>query len=169
MDIEHLQKLIRMLEDSDLSEIEIEEEGRRIRLRKGRPRAVLSEPQLTAFRVAETAVAPSANTAAAALRVETAAASPLVASAVPESDATVTINSPMVGVFYSGPAPGEPPFVRPGDTVDENQTVCVVEAMKLMNEVTAKFPAVIEKALVENGEPVEYGQPLFAVRPIEQV
>jgi acetyl-CoA carboxylase biotin carboxyl carrier protein len=72
----------------------------------------------------------------------------------------------MVGTFYTAPAPGEPAFVRVGDTVEENQTVCIVEAMKLMNEVAAKESCVIEKILVENGEPVEFGQPLFAVRPL---
>ncbi|HPO31198.1 MAG TPA: acetyl-CoA carboxylase biotin carboxyl carrier protein, partial [Candidatus Hydrogenedentes bacterium] len=78
----------------------------------------------------------------------------------------ITIDSPMVGTFYDAPGPGEPPFVQPGDTVDAGQVVCIVEAMKIMNEVTAKVPAIVEQVLVRNGEPVEYGQPLFAVRPL---
>ncbi|NLT61310.1 MAG: acetyl-CoA carboxylase biotin carboxyl carrier protein, partial [Candidatus Hydrogenedentes bacterium] len=82
-------------------------------------------------------------------------------------DELITIDSPMVGVFYAAPAPDKPPFVKPGDAVQEQQTVCIVEAMKLMNEVTAQFPARIVKVLVENGEPVEFGQPLFAVEPLE--
>jgi acetyl-CoA carboxylase biotin carboxyl carrier protein len=74
----------------------------------------------------------------------------------------------MVGVFYAAPAPGEPPFVQPGDTIEAGQTVCIVEAMKLMNEVGAKVPCVIEQVLVENAEPVEFGQPLFSVRPLDE-
>ena len=73
----------------------------------------------------------------------------------------------MVGVFYAQPSPGDPPFVKPGDLVEVNQTVCIVEAMKLMNEVTAKFKCTIVNVLVESGEPVEYNQPLFAVKPVE--
>ena len=84
----------------------------------------------------------------------------------PSEDELVTFDSPMVGTFYGAPAPGAPPFVSPGDTVEEGQTLCVVEAMKLMNEVPAKFAAQIERLLVEDGEPVEYGQPLFAIRPL---
>ncbi|MBN2311119.1 MAG: hypothetical protein JXR94_19235, partial [Candidatus Hydrogenedentes bacterium] len=82
-------------------------------------------------------------------------------------DGLQTIDSPMVGVFYVAPSPGAPPFVEPGSTVAADDTVCIVEAMKLMNEVTAKFPAEIVRVLVENGEPVEFSQPLFAVRPLE--
>jgi acetyl-CoA carboxylase biotin carboxyl carrier protein len=78
----------------------------------------------------------------------------------------VTIDSPMVGTFYSASAPGKPAFVLPGDTVEPNQTVCIVEAMKIMNEVVSKLPMIIEKVLVENGEPVEFGQPLFMGRPL---
>ena len=78
----------------------------------------------------------------------------------------ITIDSPMVGTFYASSSSGKPPFVLPGDTVEPNQTVCIVEAMKVMNEVAAKVPAIIEKVLVGNGEPVEYGQPLFTIRPL---
>jgi acetyl-CoA carboxylase biotin carboxyl carrier protein len=83
-----------------------------------------------------------------------------------EGEGLATIDSPMVGTFYTAPAPGEPPFLLPGDTVEPGQTVCIVEAMKIMNEVPAKVAAIIEKVLVENGEAVEYGQPLFAIRPL---
>jgi len=78
----------------------------------------------------------------------------------------VTIDSPMVGTFYASSAPGEAPMVLPGDSITKDKTICIVEAMKIMNEVAAKFPCIIERVLVENGEPVEFGQPLFAVRPL---
>ena len=73
----------------------------------------------------------------------------------------------MVGTFYAASAPDEEPFVKEGDTVEENQIVCIVEAMKLMNEISAKFTGIIEKVLVENGQPVEFGQPLFVISVVE--
>ncbi|MBI4555944.1 MAG: acetyl-CoA carboxylase biotin carboxyl carrier protein [Candidatus Hydrogenedentes bacterium] len=163
MDMDKLQELIRVFEASDLAELEIEEEGRRVCLKKATATNLVPIPAraVTAAPVGES-VAPVAPPPE---------VRPMVASPEPKAEPVelATINSPMVGVFYAAPAPSEPPFVRPGDTVDENQTVCIVEAMKLMNEVSAKFPAVIERVLVENGEPVEFGQPLFAVRPVEQI
>jgi acetyl-CoA carboxylase biotin carboxyl carrier protein len=75
------------------------------------------------------------------------------------------ITSPMVGTFYAAPSPGEPPFVRPGDTVEVGQTVAIIEAMKIMNEIVADRPGVIDDVLVENGEAVEFGHPLFRMRP----
>ena len=75
------------------------------------------------------------------------------------------INSPIVGTFYEAPSPGSPPFVKPGDTVDAGQVLCIIEAMKLMNEIESDIAGEIVKKLVSNGQPVEYGQPLFAIRP----
>lgn len=146
MDFKDLEALIAIFEKSGLTEIEIEEEGRRMRLQKGAPYASMP----TTFHL------PAPLTAA----PQTAA--PEAANALPPG--TVTIDSPMVGTFYLAAAPGEPPFAKEGDAVDKGQTVCIVEAMKLMNEVGAKMACVIEKILVENGQPVEFGQPLFAVR-----
>lgn len=75
------------------------------------------------------------------------------------------ITSPMVGTFYEGPSPGEPPFVQPGDSVEIGQTVAIIEAMKIMNEIVADRPGVIEAVMVDNGEPVEFGHPLFRMKP----
>ena len=155
MDVEKLRELLDIFEASGLSEIEIEEAGTRIRLKKGAPEQPYCPPAYT--------VAPP--------RLE-AAVPPGGAPGAPHEpaapdDELITIDSPMVGVFYAAPAPDKPPFVKPGDAVQEQQTVCIVEAMKLMNEVTAQFPARIVKVLVEHGEPVEFGQPLFAVEPLE--
>lgn len=164
MDLDRLRELIRIFEQSELSEIEIEEDGNRMRLRKPEPKAYATAPiAITAQHIDPTPQIAVPEKPAAAVAAK--APEP----AVEEEERLLTIDSPMVGVFYTSPAPGEPPFVRPGDTVTEHQTVCIVEAMKLMNEVAAKFSAVVIKVLVENGEPVEYGQPLFAVRALETV
>ena len=152
MDLNELKDLISLLEDSGLSELEIEEEGRRIRLTKQHG-AVVSMG------------APPVYAAPVAMPAADAAPAPAAAPTTPADEGLVTIDSPMVGTFYGSPAPGEPLFVQPGDRVTADQTVCIVEAMKIMNEVAAKVAGTIERVLVENGEPVEFGQPLFAVRP----
>ncbi len=164
MEIEKIRDLIRMLENSTLSEIEIEEEGRRIMLRKPAPEIFATREVVQAL-PHSVGPEPVAHASAPAAEAPAAKAEP----EAPAEDALdadlVTINSPMVGVFYAAPAPGEENFVKPNDEIKTEQTLCIVEAMKLMNEVTAKFAGVIVKCLVENGEPVEFGQPLFAVRP----
>lgn len=86
------------------------------------------------------------------------------APAAPELPAAITIDSPMVGTYYSAGSPGDPPFVSVGSRVEPGQNVCIIEAMKIMNEVTAARACVIEKLLVENEQPVEFGQPLFEIR-----
>ncbi len=153
MDISELKELIRLLEDSALSEIEIEEHDRRIRLSKQWPSAAAAPVHVQVPAAAPALPAP--------------VAAPAPAAAEPEMPhGSFTIDSPMVGTFYAAASPGDPPFVLPGATVAAEQTVCIVEAMKIMNEVTSKDACVIEKVLVENGQPVEFGQPLFQVRPI---
>jgi acetyl-CoA carboxylase biotin carboxyl carrier protein len=168
VDLEQLRELIQIFEAADISEVEIEEEGQRILLKKGAPPApVYSAPPGPG----PYAQAPQAQVyvpqpgAAAPAQAEPPAPDP---EGEPAEEQLPTIDAPMVGVFYAAPAPGESEFVQPGDTVEAGQTVCIVEAMKLMNEVAAKSPCVIEKILVENAEPVEFGQPLFAVRPLEE-
>lgn len=149
MDFGELQELIRILEASSLAEIEIEEEGRRVRLTKLPPAAHAASPVEQ-------------------INVGNAGATQEDAQPAPDEDVSglVTIDSPMVGTFYAAPSAGEEAFVLAGDTIEPDQTVCIVEAMKIMNTVKAKFPAIVEKVLVENGQPVEYGQPLFSVRPL---
>ena len=156
VDLNELKALIRILEESGLSELEIEEEGRRIRLQK--PAAGLAYapiPVASPIPVAIEGAAPR-NGGAPALEAEAEA-----------GDGLPTFDAPMVGTFYSAPSPGADPFVKVGDRVEVNQVICIVEAMKLMNEVSAKFPGIIDRVLVENAQPVEFGQPLFAVRPLD--
>ena len=162
MDIDKLRDLIRILENSSLSEIEIEEGGHRIKLKKPSPELVASSHVVQAVPHTSDQQAPQlAHSGQESFESS--------GEEGGEDEDLVTVDSPMVGVFYSAPAPGDPPYVKPGDSVEANQTICIVEAMKLMNEVTAKFSGHIVKCLVENGEPVEFGQPLFAVRPLESV
>jgi acetyl-CoA carboxylase biotin carboxyl carrier protein len=123
----------------------IEEGGVKVTVRKGQPVTVEKEPDGEIEKVAE-------------LKAPKGAEYP---------DHWKEIVAPMVGTFYRAPAPGAPPFVEVGDTVEPGQTVCIVEAMKLMNEITAEEKGIIKKILVENAEPVEYGQPLFLYEPIE--
>jgi acetyl-CoA carboxylase biotin carboxyl carrier protein len=156
MDIKELEELMKVFEESDLNEFELEEEGRRLRMQKNSPDNNAGAlptmiPQATQM---------VANASPMSVEVS---ADPIEAPA-PEDVPAKTIDSPMVGTFYTSPAPGEPTFVQVGSSIDEGQTICIVEAMKLMNEVTAKSNCLIEKILVENGEPVEFGQPLFAIR-----
>lgn len=151
MDTKELEEFIRIFEASSLSEIEVEEDGRRMRLQKPQPIQPVFQPYPY--------MGPPLEQSGPVAVPEAPAAEP-----EPE-DALPTIDSPMVGTFYAAPAPGEEPFIKVGDAVEEGQTVCIVEAMKLMNEVGAKSGCKIAKVLVENGEPVEFGQPLFAFEP----
>lgn len=167
MDFKELERLIRLFEDSDLSEMELEEDGQRMRLRKNPPASAV--PPAVSYTSMETPVHPAPPETPSEPSPAEQERAGGVASENPESEigeGLLTIDSPMVGTFYRAPAPGEDPFVREGDRVEENETVCIVEAMKLMNEVTAKVAGIVEKVLVENGEPVEFGQPLFALRQL---
>jgi len=153
LDLKELRELISLLEDSGLSELEIEEEGRRVRLTKqGGGYVTMPAPVAVAAQAVATPPFPGAPGNAAAEKSMA-------------DEGLLTIDSPMVGTFYGSPAPGEPAFLELGDTVSPDQTVCIVEAMKIMNEVASKVSGRVERILVESGEPVEFGQPLFAIRP----
>jgi len=156
MDEAKLKRLIRMVEDSDIDELEIDRPFGRVRITRRRaPEApvMVQAPQLTA------AAAPAATAVpASAPAVE-------VASPPVRDPGLVAIVAPMVGTFFSAPAPGAKPYVSVGDQVSSGQVVCIVEAMKLMNEVQSEVSGRIQELLVENGQAVEYGQELFLVAP----
>ena len=151
VDINQIRELVRVAEESGVGEIVVEEEGTRIAVRMPGAAPVATIP-------AGEAAAPTATTQA----VEKPAAAPADNSR-PASWHCVT--APMVGTFYSAPAPGEPPFVSVGDDVAANQTLCIVEAMKLMNEITAEEMGTIREICVEDATPVEFGTPLFYIEP----
>jgi len=151
VDLNELKELISLLEDSELSELEIEEEGRRVRLTKRSEVYYASAAPQPAPAAPAPAPAPSA--------------APAPGPATLADEGLLSVDSPMVGTFYSSPAPGESNYVQVGDKISGDQTVCIIEAMKIMNEVAAKVAGTVERVLVENGEPVEFGQPLYAIRP----
>ena len=151
MDIDQIRKLADLAIEKNLAEIELEQHGVTVRIRRPEAHAVAVQPAGVALPAA--AVASGATTGAAVeQQVESAYA-----------DAHL-ITSPMVGTFYTSTEPGADPFVQVGDHVTAGQTLCIVEAMKLMNEITADVDGEIVAILQENGQPVEYGQDLFAIR-----
>jgi acetyl-CoA carboxylase biotin carboxyl carrier protein len=153
-----LEKLLDFMASHGLEEFEYEHAGLRIRLKKA-PTSPGAAPR---------AVEPAAATHAqpAAPQLATHFAEPAVTPSSPAvSDDLHTIKSPIVGTFYAAPSPGAPSFVKVGDHIQSGQVVCIIEAMKLMNEIEADVSGELVRALVENGQPVEYGQGLFAIRP----
>ena len=156
VDINQIRELVRVAEESGVGEIVVEEEGMRIAVRMpGSMPAPVAAPAAQA--------APAAPVATAAPAAEPAAAAPAEDKSRPSTWHCVT--APMVGTFYTSPAPGEPPFVKVGDEVTANQTLCIVEAMKLMNEITSEEMGTIREVCLEDATPVEFGTPLFYIEP----
>jgi acetyl-CoA carboxylase biotin carboxyl carrier protein len=154
MDIRKVKKLIELLEESGISELEIHEGEESVRISRY-SQAGMPVPQVVS---PLTAAAPQ-------ISVPPAAAAPLAAaesSAVTEVSGH-TINSPMVGTFYRAPSPGAKPFVEVGQQVNVGDTLCIVEAMKLLNQIESDKAGKVKAILVENGQPVEYGEPLFVI------
>ncbi len=150
MDLRKLKTLIDLVAESDISELEVTEGEGKVRIVK----ASAQQPQMMympqqAMQPANYAAAPSAAVAAAPV--------------APEVPAGHIVKSPMVGTFYRSSAPGSPTFVEIGTAVKEGDTLCIIEAMKLLNEIESDFSGVVKQILVENGQPVEFGQPLFVI------
>jgi acetyl-CoA carboxylase biotin carboxyl carrier protein len=150
MDLRKLKKLIDLVQESGIAELEITEGEEKVKIVKG-GRAM---PEMVAMLPAPTA-APAGPAAAPAGAQAPAEIAPKVEGHV--------LKSPMVGTFYRAPSPGSKPFVEVGDTVKAGQTVCIIEAMKLLNEIEADKDGVVKAILAENGQPVEYGEPLLAI------
>ncbi|MBD3410916.1 MAG: acetyl-CoA carboxylase biotin carboxyl carrier protein [Ignavibacteriales bacterium] len=151
MDLTQIRKLIKMVDESSIAEFVIEEEQTKIKIRK--PGANQSAQ---AFVPPPPVALPSAPQGAPAEAPK---------AEEPAEEKGHVVGAPMVGTFYAAPAPDADPFVKVGDRVAVGQTLCIVEAMKLMNEIESDVNGVIKKVLVENAKPVEYGQPLFLVDP----
>jgi acetyl-CoA carboxylase biotin carboxyl carrier protein len=152
MEHEDLQKLIDLLKDTDITDFQFEKDGTKIRIKREK---MLSSFDLGAF--ARPATQPTQS-----------AGETEVTSAPCEEDShrLVTVTAPLVGTFYNSPSPDAPPFVEVGDRVKKGQVICIVEAMKLMNEIECETDGQIVKKLVESGQPVEYGEPLYLVEPL---
>ncbi len=157
MDIEEIKTLTDLMVENDLSEVMIRDGDKRIVLRRGKTDA--SQPAVMPQPVspAQSYVAPLPAAAPGAAVPESDAASP-------EDEQAVFISSPMVGTFYAAPDPDSPPFVQVGDHVNPDTVICVVEAMKVFNEIKAEVSGTIESIEVENGKPVEFDQPIMKVR-----
>ncbi len=159
MDIRKIKKLIELLEESGIAEIEIKEGEEAVRIsRMPPPNTVPSYPQFMHMQGLPMAVSPQLEApakAAAAPAVEAAAAKPKPNEHV--------ITAPMVGTFYASPSPGATPFVEIGDEIKVGQVLCIIEAMKMMNQIEADKSGRITSVMAHNGDPVEFGQPLFVV------
>ncbi|UFJ60341.1 acetyl-CoA carboxylase biotin carboxyl carrier protein [Brevibacillus sedimenti] len=162
--IHEIREIIKLIDQSSINEFELEMNGTKVTLKKSveAETVVLPQPVVQA--------APAAVPAAQVTAVEAPAAPAPAEAAKPAAPAQEEANlhkivSPMVGTFYRAPEPGKPPYVQPGDKVTPDKVVCIVEAMKLFNEITAEVTGEIVKVLVEDGQLVEFGQPLFLVKP----
>jgi acetyl-CoA carboxylase biotin carboxyl carrier protein len=164
MNQKELKELIEFLIEKDIAEFELERGDVKVRIKRGsEPVPSLSAPDTRLFVQAAPSPAPEAGTAPVPGTVVPPVAAPEKVQA-PEEGLHI-VRSPIVGTFYESPSPGSPPFVKPGDIVEAGQILCIVEAMKLMNEIESDVGGEIVKKLVANNAPIEYGQELFAIRP----
>lgn len=152
MDINQIRKLMRLIQNTDITEIEVAEGEQTVRISRR-----TSGPEIQHFSAPQSHAAPAAPTHAAP------PPTPEPSAATGEKANVVT--SPMVGTFYRAPSPESEPFVKEGSKVRKGDTLCVIEAMKLMNEIEAEYAGTVEQILVENASPLEYGQPMFVITP----
>lgn len=159
MNLRKLKTLIDLVADSDIAELEVTEGESKVRIAKTssvQGQTVVMQPQqIMPQQYVQPAAMPQVNVATQVIAAE--------AAAVPAEPEGNVVKSPMVGTFYSAPAPGNPPYVEIGSPVKQGDTLCIIEAMKLLNEIEADTSGVIKQILVEDGEPVEFGQPLFVI------
>lgn len=152
-----LRELIEFLKEYQVAEFDLDRGDTKIRLK-------FAQPAAAAAGIADIA---KLVTAAPVVHAAPAASSAAPAQAPPAADPDANLHivkSPIVGTFYGSPSPGAPPFVSPGDHVEKGQVICIVEAMKLMNEIEADASGEVVKCLITNGQPIEFGQPLFSIR-----
>lgn len=144
MELEDLKNLIELLKETDITELQLEKDGTKVKIKREK---LLSSIEMSALK-------------------STSLHEKIVAETEEETQRLVTITSPIVGTFFRSISPEAAPFVEVGLKVNKGQVLCIVEAMKLMNEIESDIDGVVVKALVENGQPVEYGEPLFLIEPI---
>ncbi len=153
-----LRQILQALVEHGVSELTLETPDYKLTVRRGGEVQMVAVPQVAAPVPAQ-APAP----------VPAPAPAPAPAPEAPKADecpGCVEIRAPIVGTFYRAPAPDAPPYVKEGDRVEKGQVLCIIEAMKLMNEIESEVSGIVKRILVENGEPVEYGQPLFLIQPL---
>jgi len=149
MDLRKLKKLIDLVEESGISELELTEDGEKVRISRHMPAGQVAAPVPTMVAAPAAAPAPAAST-------------PAVPEAAPVEEGNV-VTSPMVGTFYTSPSPEADQFVKVGDKVEVGDTLCIIEAMKLLNEIEAEQAGVVKQILVNNAEAVEFGEKLFVI------
>jgi len=150
MDISQIRKLIRLVQSSDVTEIEVTQGDQSVRISRQNTAVPMT--------VAAPAYAPAPAATAYAAAPERAEEE--------QDNAENQVTSPMVGTYYSAPSPDANAFITTGQTVQKGETLCIIEAMKMMNEIEAEYSGVVESILVENATPVEYGQPIFVITPL---
>jgi acetyl-CoA carboxylase biotin carboxyl carrier protein len=150
INVEGVRQLLALMTEHDLAELEFEQGDTVVRLRKASAMTMPAMPMQTPVMSAAAPVAPAAG------------AAPV---AVAKEEKLPTINSPMVGTYYAASGPDVPPFIKVGDHVTEETVVCIIEAMKVFNEIRAEMRGTVERILAKNAQAVEFGQPLFTVRP----
>jgi acetyl-CoA carboxylase biotin carboxyl carrier protein len=152
MDFEEIKQILALVKEHELAEFELSHQDFRIRIRKdGAPAPVAALPAAAASALAPPSAAPDAPPPAPTPTVE-------------DGDELAMVTSPIVGTFYYAPEPGAAPFAAVGDVVRKGQVLCIIEAMKLMNEIESEYDGEIVKVYVDNGKPVQYGERLFAIR-----
>lgn len=155
MDIRKVKKLIELLEESGIAEIEITEGEESVRISR---HGAAPPPQYAAY-----APPPPPPPPPAAAPAPAAASGPAAAAPAEKEEEGYVVTAPMVGTFYAASSPGSPPFVQVGDRVEQGDILCIIEAMKMMNQIEAEVSGLIKSIRVQNGEPVEYGQVLFVI------
>ena len=149
MNIKEIKEILQLMAEHNLTEIEIEKDGIKIKLKKGRNgRMVMEEPREMAT-VIPVPVMHEAGSEG---------------KGMPESPNSTTVRSPMVGTFYAAPSPDQAPYASPGKKIKEGDVLCIIEAMKLMNEIKAEVTGTVTEVLVKNGQPIEFDQPLFKIQ-----
>jgi acetyl-CoA carboxylase biotin carboxyl carrier protein len=144
MELEDLKELIELLKETDITELQLEKDGTKVKIKREKLLSSIEMP----------------------IHKSTVFQEKIVAETEEETQRLITITSPIVGTFYRSPSPEASPFVEVGLKVNKGQVLCIVEAMKLMNEIESDVEGVVVKILVENGQPVEYGEPLFLIEPV---
>lgn len=143
MELDELKKIIELLRDTDITDLQIEKENTKVRIKR--------ERFMTSIEIKK----PPQMEIPSAKEIEA------------ETQRLITITAPLVGTFYKSPSPDSPPFAEVGSKVKKGQVICIIEAMKLMNEIECDTDGILVRALVENAQPVEYGEPLFLVEPVQ--
>jgi acetyl-CoA carboxylase biotin carboxyl carrier protein len=161
MTADEIRELIRLAVDAGIAELEVQRGENRVRIRRGVPAGqdILVPPVQAAAAPAGSGPSVSASDPAPYF-------APVEKTEKPPEPGLVLVKAPIVGTFYESASPGAPPFVRVGEHVESGKVLCIIESMKLMNEIEAETAGIVESKLVQNGQPVEYGEALFAIRPV---